>query len=64
MLTRNSMDKRKFILDIAQGKTLEESKLRIYEVVEGGRILKGEFDSDFSLDVEVISRREDVCQRG
>lgn len=64
MLTRNSMDKRKFILDIAQGKTPEESKLRIYEVVEGGRILKGEFDSDFSLDVEVISRREDVCQRG
>lgn len=55
------MDKRRFILEIAQGKNPEPSKLQIWEVVKGKRILKEEFDSDFPLEIEVISRREDVC---
>lgn len=57
------MDKRNFILQIAQGKSPIESKLRIYEVVKGERVLKNEFNSDVSLDIEVISRKEDVWQK-
>lgn len=49
-------------MEIAQGRQPEPSMFRVFEVVNGERILKGQSESDFPLDIEVISRREDVRQ--